>query len=57
MKEMREYVRLDNMTAEEKRSRKREQNRRAAQRYRDRNRKKVNEQARERYAAKKANRT
>lgn len=53
MYEIREYVHLDGWTEEEKRLRKLEQNRRAVQRYRDRNREKVNEQARLRYAKKK----
>lgn len=53
MERMRGYMRLDDLTEEQKRARKREQNRKAALRYREEHKDEINQRRRERYAAKK----
>lgn len=55
MERWRDYQRLDDLTADEKTARRREQNRRAAQRYRAEHRDAINKRRRERYASKKNN--
>lgn len=55
MEGMRGYMRLDDLTEEQKRARKREQNRKAALRYREEHKDEINKRRRERYAAKKEN--